>query len=235
MPAGVDHLIAEGIADPERLGIVAPGNGRQLSTSLETVGAGARLAVYPEGDRELDGPADVLEARERMAHWFERHLRGRDVGAVGELVEGDEWSLLTRSAKRVEEIGGSAAPNGWLVVDLVLASSVPVEGKAVALTGSRSPFRLEGAGGGTAHPAGVPVEWSGGEHLLRGEQSVVIDGLPDEDTAAWPFRIAFDLEGLEPPAQLLVMDLPPVSVHWIAPPPPARATDDMAEAQGEAR
>jgi hypothetical protein len=165
-------------------------------------------------------PAHRRDSFERSMAWFDRYLRVENeppTGRVGEVLWGEEWSVLVRSAERVDELGGARTDGGFLVVDFVLTSETPVEGHRLRLTGDASPFVLVDGAGRRAGPVGVPVEWPGGSLLLVGEQTVALSGSPAENDASWPLRVAFDLENRIPPAAFQVMDLPAVEIRWPAP------------------
>lgn len=195
----------------------SPANSRELYNSLlEAKGAPVELVLYPREGHGFREPAHEVDEFRRMVAWFDRYLLGKEAGGVGRVVQGGGWTMTVRGADVREKIGGAAGP--WLVVDVVLASDVPVDGRNVALAGPDAAFRLTDADGREVSPAGVPVDWNGAAQLVRGAPHVTLAGNPADDTAAWPFRVAFPLTGAAPPGRFRALDLPAVELEWPASP-----------------
>jgi hypothetical protein len=167
--------------------------------------------------------------------WVDRWMLGRTpetAGRVGETVTADGWTLLVSSVEHVESLAGATGAGdvdagdgaGFLVVDLVLTASEPVDGRTLTLAGDGADFELVDADGRRSPPAGVPVDWAGGARLLRGRPSVTLRGSPVRNDASWSLRLAFDLTDHSPPAELRATGLPPVRLEWTparpAPPDP---------------
>jgi dipeptidyl aminopeptidase/acylaminoacyl peptidase len=281
--AGVDHLVAEGIADPERLGIlgglwrgslayeaiaatdrfaaavslpdpdVLPTHHesesdadsrddspetvatpvlalhgaaddarladlRRLHAALEERGAEVELVVYPREGTSLTVPSHRIDAFERAAEWFDRHLQGRPAAGIGRPVTAGPWSLRVRSVEHVPPRNEPAPRDGHLSLELVLSSDLPVVDFELVLTGRGSPFKLHDAAGWVAQPIAVPVDWPGEETLIEGSgQRIRLDGDPRRGTASWPIRVAFSLENLSSPAAFHALDCPPVRISWPTP------------------
>jgi dipeptidyl aminopeptidase/acylaminoacyl peptidase len=181
-------------------------NSRELYTSLKARGAEVELVIYPREDHGFQEPAHDLDARERALDWFDRWLLrgGESVAKVGEPVRAEGWTLLVRSAEPRED--------GLLVVDVVLASDREVRDRGLAITGEHPAFTLTGVDGRPAPPAGIVS--GDGDLLVRGRQSVTLSGRPDDGTASWSLRLAFDAANHPSPAELHALGLPPVEIRW---------------------
>jgi acetyl esterase/lipase len=195
----------------------APTNSVELYTSLSARGVPAELVLYPREGHTFEEPGHWLDARERMMDWFDRWLvaAGTETTArVGEPVREGPWTLVVTSADWVAEVGGARPESGLVVVELVLAAEAPVEGRAVTLCGEGAEVALEDSSGRRFPPAGIPVEWPGGEHLVTGLQTVELRGSPDHGDASWTLRFAFHPPETVGAGRISAFGLPPVSVTW---------------------
>jgi dipeptidyl aminopeptidase/acylaminoacyl peptidase len=182
-------------------------NSRELYTSLKARGAEVEMVVYPREEHGFDEPAHDLDSRERTLDWFDRWLLrdgGDPPGRIGSPLRAEGWTLLVRSA----ELSGG----GLLVIDFVLAAENEVEDLPLTITGEQPAFTLDGTDGRPRPPVGITA--GGSDLLVRGRQSVTLSGRPDDDTASWSLRLAFDPENHAPPAAFRVMGLPPVRISW---------------------
>ncbi|HMB68508.1 MAG TPA: S9 family peptidase [bacterium] len=181
-------------------------NSRELYTSLKARGAEVQMVIYPREDHGFSEPAHDLDSRERTLEWIDRRLRGDDRtdGRIGTPLRAEGWTLLVRSAE--------ISAGGLLVVDCVLASDDDVDERPLTITGEQPAFTLSGSDGRARPPVGT-VSGSPGL-LVRGRQSVTLSGRPDDGTASWSLRLAFDPDNHHSPAEFRAMGLPPVRISW---------------------
>lgn len=218
--AGVDHLVAKGIADPHRLAIA--GAGAAIDSLPESARA-PKFAIYPDQANEFGNPVQRLEAFEHRLAWLDRIVLGREAGAVGRVglpIADDTWSLLVRRVEERKSIGPTQPASGrWLVVDLVLTAHVAPNSLDVALSGPDSPFVLVDRLGQELRPVGVATRWNGAAHLLSGESLPRLTADPGRANVSWPLQVVFEPASAEPPGRLHAMNLPPVEIPWTVPEP----------------
>ncbi|NNE43539.1 MAG: hypothetical protein HKN12_04980, partial [Gemmatimonadetes bacterium] len=156
--------------------------------------------TYVEVRTQRNEPLTRAAAEQNLSlHWTQASRALREEPA----------SPLGPRAELFAAIGRDAPAGGFLVVNLNLPSGDP--GRVLQLSGEGADVALVMPDGRRRHPVGVPVAWSGREHLLRGTQTARLDG--------GRIRLAFEGEALSSPAWLHALDYPPVEIHWANPGP----------------